>query len=358
MYNICNIIKTMNSTQQKEKKILLIEPHPYHNEILPGTVKYFQDLGYIVDVMAQKKPFKEDVFCNYTDKPNIFVYNPEDLRTLLSQKKIEDYDFLFLSSLEYCTDTEEQRFLDFLGFLPKTKYGILGIYHNLGLIKKFKDYDMFSQDRIFSLSEFEFEGVKTKLLNPHYFGNYKIKTFKNKKTIFIFAGHLRDFDNIKLAVKKLVSRGIKNFEVRLIGDGKVRFSFWLKKYIKCLGRVSFAKMFNEIEKADFYLLHFDPDCEERKVLLNNGTSGSKQLVLGFLKPCIINEKFAQAYGFCSDDSILYRGNGLYGAMKHAIEIEKKEYELLQNNLRTLSESIYKKSLNNLETSIERIKIEK
>jgi hypothetical protein len=69
---------------------------------------------------------------------------------------------------------------------------------------------------------------------------------------------------------------------------------------------------------------------------------------------IIEEKFAQYYNFDNSNSITYSSNQFGDALVKAIEMSDSEYQNLQYNLETLSNSLYKKSLENLEKLLVRI----
>ena len=145
-----------------------------------------------------------------------------------------------------------------------------------------------------------------------------------------------------------------NFEITIIGlSGKIDIPDELANYIKFKGKLPFAEMYKEMEKADFFLPLLDPSNEWHRRYLNETTTGSRQLILGFLKPCLINEEFANAYDFNQNNSIIYQQNNLLNAMKAAININSEEYEKLQKNLNLLAQNIYKESLQNLKDSIEK-----
>ena len=42
-------------TPVRKNSVLIVEPNPYHAEILPGFVRYFQDLNYNVDIKVIRK---------------------------------------------------------------------------------------------------------------------------------------------------------------------------------------------------------------------------------------------------------------------------------------------------------------
>ena len=82
--------------------------------------------------------------------------------------------------------------------------------------------------------------------------------------------------------------------------------------------------------------------------LSSGTSGTFQLVYGFLKPCIIHRKFADVYNFNSQNSIIYEKNEeFFQAMINAIDLRQEQYGQLQSNLLECVRNIEDKSLQNL-----------
>ena len=107
-------------------------------------------------------------------------------------------------------------------------------------------------------------------------------------------------------------------------------------------------MFETIENADYFLPLLDPAVEAHKRYMQDGTSGTFQLVYGFLKPSIIHKKFADVYDFNDGNSIVYAKNDtLSQAMKTAIDMNATEYSSLQNNLKSLVQEIEKISSENL-----------
>ena len=92
----------------------------------------------------------------------------------------------------------------------------------------------------------------------------------------------------------------------------------------------------------------DPENKAHDRYIKDGVSGTFQLVYGFNKLCIVNSKFASVYWLDEKNSILYKENkDLTNALKLAIEMTQKEYSLIQDNLKVVSEELYKKSLANL-----------
>lgn len=68
----------------------------------------------------------------------------------------------------------------------------------------------------------------------------------------------------------------------------------------------------------------------------------------FLKPCIINKKFADVYGFDNRNSLVYEeNNDLYESMAKAVRIDVKEYSRIQQNLKEMRENIESHSVTDM-----------
>ena len=83
----------------RENSVLLIEPNPYHGEIQPGFVKYFQDLGYDVDIFMRLENYLENPFVNYTkNPPRMFFGTAPIIRKWVNSLRGNEYEYVFLSS--------------------------------------------------------------------------------------------------------------------------------------------------------------------------------------------------------------------------------------------------------------------
>lgn len=147
-----------------------------------------------------------------------------------------------------------------------------------------------------------------------------------------------------------MSYGYKNFRLTVIGKGKLSaYDSALIDFIDIKGRVSYSKLYEEMESSDFILPMLDPDNKEHYRYLKYGVSGSIQLIYGFGKICIINRKFASVYGLNDGNSVIYdRNEDLPNALKRAIDMSEK-----QNNLKNYVNHIYTQSLDNLKTILRR-----
>ena len=178
-----------------------------------------------------------------------------------------------------------------------------------------------------------------------------------KITHFIIVGTIAAFrKNYKLlleAVEHLYDRGITGFHVTVVGMGTLdHINAKIRPFFSVLGRVPYSEVCSEMRKADFLLTLLDPENPEHDRYITIGTSGSFQLIYGFSKPCLIAEKFAEVYGFSSENAVVYRDNNeLCAAMLKAIEMKEDEYETIRNNLIKVSNEIYNRSLENLKRTL-------
>lgn len=350
--------KDMESLKDFEHKyirnnsVLIVEPNSYHGEILPGFIKYFQDLGYNVDLLLRDENVKDKSFfacknINYVSGSALF------LKTILKLPQINNYEFVFFSSSAYWEkDIIKDSFLNYLEFIPQSKYGIMMIEHNINhCLLQYNETKYLENNRLFTLAGFQ----NTPMLNPHYFKDIEIKP-RNSKTKFIIAGHCEKGSDILFSgVYNLVKNGVTNFEVNIIGH-QIDVPDKMKDYIKTLGHLSFKEMYKEVESADFVLPMLAADNKNFEHYLSGTTSGAVNLALGFLKPLCISEVFGLAYHFQNTNSIFYEGNNLADGMKAAIKLSNENYATMQNNLKVFADNIYSKSLNNLKNSIEKIKM--
>ena len=83
----------------------------------------------------------------------------------------------------------------------------------------------------------------------------------------------------------------------------------------------------------------------------NRTSGTKQLSLGFLKPCIIERSVAEYYGFTDRNAIIYDDGNLTMAVERAICMSEEEYQDMVSELEKLCTEIRDRSEKNLQSMI-------
>jgi len=333
----------------EKKTSLLVEPNAFHAEVLPGFCKYFDDLGYRVILFCRYANANEGVFCRCSKTPQTFVFSPFWMRIALQMNKLRGIDFVFFTSKKMF-DPYVHIWGDYIGCLksmPKVRIGCFFVEHRFEPDNQTKSEDY---QNTFLLSAQSYDGIDLPMLNPHWFGEVIHTRLNLDKRIFIFIGGGAIYkQNIKELMEIVrVLEHQHQFEVWVIGNGTDSFSAEAPpKSMHFFGRLPFDMMYKLLEKADFLLPLLDPANEKHQQYLHGTTSGSRQLILGFNKVAIIHDEFAKRYDFNEYNSVLYGSCGFPSAMTRALSMTEKEYILLQNNLKALSQVIYNESLANL-----------
>jgi len=325
-----------------------------HSEVVPGYAKYLLDLGYHVSILVSPERYKEGLFSRFSEK-NI-SYNK------LTQKQIKKYfknddikdvkGVLVTTAGKICDCVHYEQCYDAFN-INTDKNKLFFVEHEASFAVDKNSW----QESLITLRELNYKGAKSIVVNPHYFGDVKITSKNQNITNFITVGSIRpnkkNSQMIINAAFELFKKGYTNFKVTVVGKGLIKhIPNEIRKFIDIKGRLSFDKMYDEIEKADFFLMSYNENDIEHIRYNTSGTSGNFQLIYGFLKPCIITSGFAPINGLNDENSILYSGDENYSkAMERAINMSQDDYIKMQNNLKKYQEELYSKSLNNLKELI-------
>jgi hypothetical protein len=360
-------------------KILLIEPNPYHTDGLPGIVKYFEDLQYTVDVYMQNCLLGDNAFCRYPHPINIRGYEFSDIRNVLGHENIKEYDFVFFYSMEFAPGDGVFNIIQHLGFIPKAKHGILGIYHSTSLIDTFCDHELMAEGRFFCFSDFQKHHYTLKTLTPIYFGEtvQPPRQIIQTATIACVGGAYSEKLLADALWKSRGSLSPAQLKINLYG-GQNSFSVIkrIKLFVKMLvpsrkkvpyayrfittrGYVPFSVLFNEIAQSSYILVLIDSTDKSHEHYLSYTTSGVKALIHGFNKVPIIHRKVATKYGFDETNSVLFDDDNCsaHATLADILVQIGNGTDLASNKseaLKQLSESIYKTCLANLRETIEGI----
>jgi len=338
----CNVLQQI---EQSSNKILIIEPNMnYHSECLASYIKYFNDLGYCPDVVLSFNNYNLSPFCRCRNLKCDFYpfFNYEAMEILVNNSQIMQRYKLVLITTEMSLSGQ---------IFPKIINGSKNIATITHIISRIEEYkiDEIPNNQCLILSNFK-KGIP--VINPHYFGDVNETCKNTDKTIFISVGRIqndvKNYDLLLEAAKHLLKLGIKNFEVVLIGwHGEFYIEDNLKPYVKLKGKLSFERMFEEMEKADFYLSLLDDKNPEHLSYTHDKVTGSNQLVLAFKKPYLINSIYATAYGYNNKNAIIYSDDNLVNAMKYAIDMKQDAYQNLQKNIKSLANNLYQESIHTL-----------
>lgn len=342
------------TTPIRNNSILLIEPNFCHGEVLPGMARYFLDLGYNVDVIMD---IKGALFCPFAkmQHPNLRLFNIEleSILAILENNLIKHYAHIYMNT-SLIFSKKNTSFLTLQEPLSINPEKFIHMVHDTKYLDEYEG----SKTKILMLAKLPKATNNVSVVNAHYFGNIKIYP-KNNITNFIVVGNIlpqcKNFDLLINSIIKLVNQGYKNFKITIIArlGNLEHIPENIRDYIDFKGRLSYPDLYDEMEKADFFLPLLDPEVPEHDRYVTTGTSGSFQLIYGFLTPCIINSKFASIPGFDNQNSFIYDKNEeLADKMIEAINMSNEDYDNKRANLKNLADSIYKQSLENLKNLLE------
>ncbi len=335
----------------KKNTVLIVEANTCHYETIPGYYKYLSDLGYNVEFLLNEA-FCDGLFSKIQNKIKLFKISNYTLVDIFKFFDFKDYELVvFNSKLIYQNGPTDIN--TFIKTMPKCNR--IFVQHHINRIS-----EVAADTQIILANPDKLPELENKVVNPHYFGEVNI-TSKNQVTNFITIGALeperRNIQILIKAVKKMLERGIKNFKVTIIGRGKVEtLPEDIREFFEIKGRIKYDKMFAELEKADFILPLLSPENSEHERYKHNGTTGTFQLVYGFLKPCIIYKEFADIYDFNEKNSLIYDKDENFDiAMEKAININNENYKQLQDNIKLKAQKLEETSLHNLENIIKTLK---
>lgn len=342
----------------RDNSVLIVETNNCHYEVIPGYAKYFSELGYNVDV-AVYDGGQLDFLCEAVPTVRVFTLGEKNMKRLLAAEPINGYHYvLFSSAIKYIDGVEANS--------PEMPF-VTSYYQNIAIAKDkmiFVQHHMereeISRNQIALADLHNSYSDNFYMVNPHYFGNIKITPKNRDVTNFIVVGGIsprrKNYELLLSTVRRLAKEG-KKFKVTVVGAGdKLALDSDIAPYFDILGRLSYPDMFRAMEAADFFLCLLDPENPAHNRYISNGTSGSFQLIYGFVKPCLIQKKFADAYAFDESNALIYGTNDeLLDAMACAVDMTAADYEQLQSGLQKKAEDIRNRSLENLKKVLQSIK---
>jgi len=325
-----------------------------HSEVVPGYVKYLHDMGYHVSVLVEPARLKEGLFSRVKLKNVSYnKMNSKESRRFFKNGDLGKIKGILVTTAGKICDCVhyEQCYNFFNNTIDKKR--LFFVEHD---IKDAVDNGLWDE-RIITLRNMDYKNAKSIAVNPHYFGDV-IVTPKNQDivkflTVGVIKPRKKNNSTIIDAVLKLHKKGITNFKVVVVGKGKIQdIPKEIRKYFDIKGRLPFDKMYSEIEKSDFILTSYDDNNPSHLRYITTGTSGNFQLIYGFLKPCLIAEKFAPINGFDCENSIIYKNAEHYAdAMEKGITMVTSDYLVMQDNLKQYVDNLYQESLYNFKEAI-------
>lgn len=328
-----------------QDSVLIFEVQEHHGECLPSWIKYFNDLGFHVDVLVVPEMLKLNPFIRLPKDLDYSIneIQPQDRVNVLNDKKLLNYKHILISTTAYTYFPLKSVLQEYEVF--KKHPSLYIVEHDLRFVNPNKEYEFAKNNKMLTLWNFKMGTM----VNPSYFGDIKI-TSKNVTTFIVVGNVIKMRKNYQFlfdTIFHLLNR-TKNFHVVVIG--KIFDEYFIpseiKPYITLTGHLNFPEMYNYMEKADFFLPLLDNNFNEHKAYLDSVTTGSLQLILGFRKIPLIQEIFAKFYEFNTTNALIYIDD-LESAMLKAIEMSPQQYDNLQSNLSKKAEIITDQSLKNL-----------
>jgi len=343
-----NINQFFNTTI-RNNSILIFEKNYYHYECTPGFTKYFLDLGFNVDIIMTNIGYESFIFFERTKKLRFFIL--DNNKNNISDEYLEKYTENFKKYLAILFQTMNNNVKYFCNKLNlfKGKNSIF-VYHNYAQMRNF---DFHNKIRSWTLLNFSNLALE---VNPHYFGKIKLRD-KNKLTkFFIVSTEKRNYDQLVSASAILKN---ENFHFQVVVTGRtqifnpqriptnIKDKFLFNLYL------SYQNLLKIIETIDFIIITLDRNNPRDNDYNKRKSTGSAQIVYGFLKPCLINNDFANTYRMNNENSIIFNNSkdSLYFAMREAIMMTNEEYKKKQYNLKKTADIIYEISKNNVKTTI-------
>lgn len=239
-----------------------------------------------------------------------------------------------------------------MGFEPTAKKPSVFIEHNLTYIDEDNAKYLLEEGRLFTLLPYTYGKQKTKMLNPHYFGEVRTrKVFDSIVNIALLGSSSKDEDNIKLlfqAIRYTSARSKKKFKIHVVGF-VIDIPEDLTEHVQVIGRVAFPEYYKIIENCHYIMTLVNLQSKDiiHTKYRTGTTTGTVQTSLGFAVPMIIDSVHAEAYALDKKSSIIYSPNQLSTGLLEAVETGGIEYRKLQTSLKELGRDITKVSLENL-----------
>ena len=334
----------------KNNTVLIFEPESFHHECTPGYTKYFLDLGYNVDIILDN--FGSNSFCLFKLIENIRIFTFYKLSELSAHSKefqliFKNYSYVVIET----TNPARNKTYKDLGFFKMNN--TIFVLHTIEHFLTTGISSFYNQNRIWSLGNLK----HSLYVNPHYYGDIKIRNKNNRTKFFITSNRERNYKDLILASEKLKNENL-DFEVIVIGRGKgfsrKDLSQNLKENFKFKYHVIYRDLYEAVYNSDYIIINLYPNYKNNELFRGNRLTGSSQLSFGFYKLALIHKSFAGFYNMTSENSFLFDDSNFYEIMREAILLNDQKYKEKQKNLIKLSDILYKLSLANIKKTLNSI----
>ena len=307
----------------------------HHGEVVPGFVSHLRALGYPVSVLVSPGRVREGLFERMHD-PGVQVFGlpQRRIRRWVRRGGLRDSLGVMVTTASKLPVRDDGRIDYDQVFGTDHPVPVHVVEHD---VRPRVDRGVWDP-RSITLRQVDYAGARSVVVNPHDFGAVAVTPRSPGPLRFLVVGTLgkgkRAQHRIVDAVRALVAEGERGFEVTVIGKrGVGHLPADIPGMFRVLGRVSFATLYAEMERADVLLTAYEAENADHDFYRTAGTSGNFQLVWGFAKPCVLLREFAPINGFDDDNSLLYDGSGgLADGMRRAIALTPAAYAGMQARL--------------------------
>ncbi|MBL9214417.1 MAG: hypothetical protein JNG83_02965 [Opitutaceae bacterium] len=321
-----------------------------HAEVVPGYARYLLDLGFEVVVLVPERCLRQGLFARFPH-PRLHCWGLPRfvIMRLLRRHGLRHAQGLFVTTAGKLVPKRGERYdLDrVIGAADHDK--VILVEHDA---RHLVDAGLWTPDLV-TLRRLDYRGADSVVVNPHHFGAVRPRTKEPGRTRFVLVGAARSTKRsnhlVIDAADALVRRGRRDFEITIIGHRRgTVIPKHLRPVFRTLGHVSFDRLYDEMERADFLLTAYDGANPAHEFYRTAGTSGNFQLVLGFRKPCVVQESFAPIHGLDAGNSILYGASADYAsALERAMDLDPAAHVRMQAGLAARADAVHVQSLQNL-----------
>lgn len=338
MYAICRFVFLKN----RQQTILLIEGNTFHGEIIHSLALYYRQLNYRVVLLLNPVLLSEqlDKVLPADQQVTVLVARAFYLRFMLNYFNLAKFKLVIFNSREIACGKQNQHYQQY--FALKNNWRAWCIRHHL---QDNLSHNLPEQSLVL-LKNPQFPERNLSLIN---YGQAIIKPL-GKKIVLAVIGSIaperKNFSLLLQVVAELLQQGQNNFVIMLIGSSQpVGLSPRLAPYFSFHNRVSYPCLYQLITQSDFILSLLDPEVKAHREYRCHRCTGSANFSFAFLKPFIVEQSFAPAYGFNGDNSLLYRGNQqLTATISKALKMSAAQYQRLGENLQKDARHLQKRTL--------------
>lgn len=321
-----------------------------HGEVVPGYVHYLRELGYEVSVLVSPGRLKEGLFCRMQD-PGVHLnrLSQAQIRRFLRHGDYAQCAGLLVTTARKLPHTAAGAADLEQVFGPRLQVPVHLVEHD---VRPKVDRGLWDP-RSLTLRRVDYRGAGSCVVNPHHFGEVRITAKTPGRTRFLLVGtagaRRRAMHLIVDGVRRLLAEGVRDFEVVLVGKrSDAGLPSELRPWFRGLGRIDFARLYDEVEAADFILTAYQSDNPDHLFYRTAGTSGNFQLVYGFRKPCVLLREFAAIQDLDDCNSVLYdRTEDLGEGMLRAARLSVQDYADMQARLDATARDLGESSIANL-----------